>query len=102
MTSWCRETDTLTITKLGGLISGLYMDSFNKSSTSLISSCICSRTTKIFYHHENNSDIIGSLQLDFKKAFDVINHEVLCTKLSLYGSDDFTLNGSLHISIRTL
>ena len=35
--------------------------------------------------------VTGLTFVDFKKAFDVINHELLLKKLSIYGANDFTV-----------
>ena len=39
----------------------------------------------------NENKIVGCITLDFRKAFDVLSHEILIKKLSLYGCDDLTL-----------
>ena len=39
----------------------------------------------------NNDNVIGFIALDFRKAFDVLNHVILCEKLKLYGCNDNTV-----------
>ena len=40
----------------------------------------------------NSSEMIGSVFLDFKKAFDMVHHDKLCKKLTLYLRNTTTLN----------
>ena len=42
-------------------------------------------------HNINNSKFVGVLFVDIKKAFDVIRHDLLLRKLSLYGVSSSTL-----------
>ena len=39
----------------------------------------------------NNDNVIGFIALDFRKAFDVLNHVILCEILKLYGCNDNTV-----------
>ena len=41
--------------------------------------------------------ITGLAFVDFRKAFDVINHELLLKKLYIYGANDLSLSGLGHI-----
>ena len=40
---------------------------------------------KDIYENIRNKDILGCVYVDYQKAFDTINHEILFSKLSLYG-----------------
>ena len=40
------------------------------------------------YKYINNGELVGLVALDFRKAFDVINHEISCKKLKLYGCNN--------------
>ena len=48
-------------------------------------------TDELLFNMDNNM-ITGLAFVDFKKAFDVINHELLPKKLSIYGANDLSLN----------
>ena len=47
----------------------------------------------------SKDQIIGLLAVNFRKAFDVINFNILLSKLELYGCNDISLNGSNPIYI---
>ena len=48
-------------------------------------------TDELLFHMDN--DMVTGLAFNgFRKAFDVINHELLLKKLSIYGANDLTLN----------
>ena len=40
----------------------------------------------------NDGNINLAVLLDFKKAFDVVDHEILCQKLPIYGFNDSTVS----------
>ena len=44
------------------------------------------------YEHINNGNIVGLISLDFRKAFDIMQHDILCKKLRLYGCNNITVN----------
>ena len=46
-----------------------------------------SNIIEYFYISLNSSHIVGFIALDVQKAFDVLNHEILCKMLPLYGCD---------------
>ena len=39
----------------------------------------------------DKGDLIGLLLVDFCKAFDLVNHQLLIKKISIYGAEDITL-----------
>ena len=39
----------------------------------------------------NNDKLVGHIALDFRKAFDVLSHDILIEKLALCGCDELTL-----------
>ena len=43
-------------------------------------------------HNINKNEYCGALFVDFKKAFDIIDHDLLLRKLELYGLSDNTVN----------
>ena len=46
----------------------------------------------IFYKNINKNEFTGVLFVDFAKAFDVIDHDLLLRKLTLYGLSNDTLH----------
>ena len=48
----------------------------------------------------DNGNLTGLLLIDFRKAFDLINHEILIKKLALYGVEGMYYSG-FHRSSRT-
>jgi len=36
----------------------------------------------------DNDNVTGMISIDFKKAFDLVNHEILLQKLQMYGLSD--------------
>ena len=50
------------------------------------------KTTDEWYDGFDNGYMIGSVFIDLRKAFDTVNHEILCQKLEHYGVDDRNLS----------
>ena len=42
-------------------------------------------------HNINYHKFVGCVTLDYRKAFDILSHDLILSKLSLYGCDDITL-----------
>ena len=45
-----------------------------------------------WHENINNGCLVGCITLDFRKAFDVLSHDILIQKLALYGCDDISLS----------
>ena len=39
----------------------------------------------------DNNEVTGLISIDFKKAFDVVNYDILLQKLKIYGVSDLAL-----------
>ena len=60
---------------------------------SLFSTLTCLlKTTDEWYDGFDNGYMIGSVFIDLRKAFDTVNHEILCQKLEHYGVGDRNLS----------
>ena len=53
--------------------------------------CLTSMTSD-WLNNINNNKLVGSVTLDFRKAFDVLSHDIILKKLALYGCDELTLS----------
>ena len=50
------------------------------------------KTTDVWYDGFDNGYMKGSVFIDLRKAFDTVNHELLCQKLEHYGVGDRKLS----------
>ena len=44
-----------------------------------------------WHKHIDNHKIIGCVNIDLRKAFDLVNYDILCKKLRMYGCSDLTV-----------
>ena len=44
-----------------------------------------------WHQHIDDNFMIGSINIDLRKAFDLLNHDILCKKLKLYGCSNLTV-----------
>ena len=65
-----------------------YQSGFRKSH-----SCDTGLATLLsnWHKHIDNNDIIGNINIDLRKAFDLLNHGILCKKLEAYGCREITI-----------
>ena len=59
----------------------------------MIHSCETELATLLSQWHQHIDDnfMIGSINIDLRNAFDLLNHYILCKKLKLYGCSNFTV-----------
>ena len=43
-------------------------------------------------HQLNTDKFIGFIKLNFRKAFDILTHDIILKKLALYGCDNLSLS----------
>ena len=53
--------------------------------------CLTSMTSD-WLNNINNNKLVGYVTLDFRKAFDVLSHDIILKNLALYGCDELTLS----------
>jgi hypothetical protein len=75
----------------------LYSNSLINSAQSgfkKLNSCFTCLSSMIdeWLQNLNNNKIIGYITLDFRKAFDILPHDILVKKLTLYGCDNLTVS----------
>ena len=62
--------------------------------TKMVKSCFTclAKMNNNWYSDINNGDVIGCVTLDFKKAFDILSHNIVLKKLGLYGCHEMSLS----------
>ena len=54
---------------------------------------------QFMYDSIHSGNFVISVFLDFKKAFDTVDHEMLLSKLDFYGIEEFHMNGLNYILV---
>ena len=54
------------------------------------------------YDSIDSGNFVISVFLDFKKAFDTVDHKILFSKLDFHGIEEFHMNGLNHILVKEI